>query len=365
MTKSLIRSLIVALGLAGAVLGSVWLTPEAPGIGPAVQWFTPTLVGTTGNVMPDPRPQFLDNNGAILGGGKLCFYAAGTTTPQTPSSTANMLTPTTNPVVLDSAGRIPSNVYLGPLSYKLIMYAAASTTTDCTTGTFLPTSAGYWTADNVQGAAGTDASVLGGNLPWAQLPSGSGTWTGTPTISGALTLSFAGTSLAVTGAATFGATGLIADTTGVLRSSVQARVDAFNTGTQSVPDTTLTALTLNTERFNVGGMHSTSVNTSHLVVPLGQAGVYWIYGWTAVAANATGRRRLVLRKNGVTTLNDETLASPTAANQSGLQVGALAQLAQNDYVEMLTQQTSGGNLNYGDTGTTDGDETEVTMVRLW
>jgi len=39
--------------------------------------------------------QFFDNNGVILSGGKIYTYAAGTTTPHA------------NPIILDSAGRVP------------------------------------------------------------------------------------------------------------------------------------------------------------------------------------------------------------------------------------------------------------------
>ena len=51
--------------------------------------------------------QFLDNNGAILSGGLIYTYSAGTTTPLATYTTnlGNVTHP--NPIVLDSAGRIP------------------------------------------------------------------------------------------------------------------------------------------------------------------------------------------------------------------------------------------------------------------
>jgi len=52
--------------------------------------------------------QFFDNNGVILSGGKLFTYAAGTTTPQTTYTSSNGLVAWTNPIVLNSAGRVPS-----------------------------------------------------------------------------------------------------------------------------------------------------------------------------------------------------------------------------------------------------------------
>ena len=51
--------------------------------------------------------QFLDNNGVILTGGKIYTYAAGTTTPQATYTSVSGATPHANPIILDSAGRVP------------------------------------------------------------------------------------------------------------------------------------------------------------------------------------------------------------------------------------------------------------------
>lgn len=51
--------------------------------------------------------QFFDNNGQPLSGGKVYTYAAGTTTPQATYTSALGITPHANPIVLDSAGRVP------------------------------------------------------------------------------------------------------------------------------------------------------------------------------------------------------------------------------------------------------------------
>lgn len=51
--------------------------------------------------------QFLDNNGVILSGGKIYTYAAGTTTLQTSYTSSSGGTAHANPIVLDSAGRVP------------------------------------------------------------------------------------------------------------------------------------------------------------------------------------------------------------------------------------------------------------------
>jgi hypothetical protein len=51
--------------------------------------------------------QFFDNNGNPLSGGKLFSYAAGTTTPAATYTSSLGVTAHTNPIVLDSGGRVP------------------------------------------------------------------------------------------------------------------------------------------------------------------------------------------------------------------------------------------------------------------
>lgn len=53
--------------------------------------------------------QFFTNSGVPLSGGKLYSYAAGTTTPLATYTTNSGATPWTNPIILDSAGRIPNS----------------------------------------------------------------------------------------------------------------------------------------------------------------------------------------------------------------------------------------------------------------
>ena len=51
--------------------------------------------------------QFFTNSGVPLSGGKLYTYAAGTTTPKTSYTSSSGSTNHTNPIILDSAGRVP------------------------------------------------------------------------------------------------------------------------------------------------------------------------------------------------------------------------------------------------------------------
>ena len=67
--------------------------------------------------------QFFTNTGAVLTGGKLYTYLAGTTTPATTYTTSAGNVARTNPVVLDSAGRVPGSgeIWLSAVSYKFIL----------------------------------------------------------------------------------------------------------------------------------------------------------------------------------------------------------------------------------------------------
>ena len=70
--------------------------------------------------------QFFTNSGVILSGGKLYTYAAGTTTPKASYTSSSGGTAHTNPIILDSAGRVPGGeIWLSPSPYKFALYTSA------------------------------------------------------------------------------------------------------------------------------------------------------------------------------------------------------------------------------------------------
>ena len=79
------------------------------------------------SVNPSPiggfAAQFFDNNGVILSGGKIYTYAAGTTTPQATYTSSLGNTAHANPIILDSAGRVPGGeIWLTDnLLYKFVI----------------------------------------------------------------------------------------------------------------------------------------------------------------------------------------------------------------------------------------------------
>lgn len=67
--------------------------------------------------------QFFDNQGRVLAGGKLYSYRAGSTTPTDTWTTPTQTTRNANPIILDSAGRPPNEVWLaaGVNNYKFVL----------------------------------------------------------------------------------------------------------------------------------------------------------------------------------------------------------------------------------------------------
>lgn len=74
-------------------------------------------------------PQFFDNQGLVLSGGLLYFFAAGSSTPQNTYADSSGSTANENPIELDSAGRPPDDIYFSEgVDYKLIIKDADENT---------------------------------------------------------------------------------------------------------------------------------------------------------------------------------------------------------------------------------------------
>lgn len=137
--------------------------------------------------------QFFTNDNSVLAGGKIFTYAAGTTTPTNTYTSAVGDTFNSNPIVLDSAGRLPEDMWLAEgVAYKFIL-------TDSNNVQI----AEY---DNISGI--NDISLL--TYPWANV-------TGTPTtlagygITNGITAATAAATYAPIASPTFTGTALIPD----------------------------------------------------------------------------------------------------------------------------------------------------------
>lgn len=104
------------------------------------------------SLIPFIKFREVDNNGLPLSGGKLYSYLAGTTTPVATYTDESGITPNTNPVILDGAGR--ASVWLSAsTSYKFIL-------TDVDDNPI-------YTEDNVLGGSGS-SSLSDGWSAWTE-----------------------------------------------------------------------------------------------------------------------------------------------------------------------------------------------------
>lgn len=96
--------------------------------------------------------QFFDNNGNVLSGGKIWSYQAGTTTLQATYTSETGVTQNSNPIVLDSAGRVPQAIWLSAgQAYRFDLTDANDVALD--------------SVDNIVGV--NDGSLI--SVPWSSI----------------------------------------------------------------------------------------------------------------------------------------------------------------------------------------------------
>jgi hypothetical protein len=104
--------------------------------------------------------QFFTNNGIPLSGGKLYTYAAGTTTPKISYTSSSGSTAHTNPIILDSAGRVPGGeIWITAPPYKFVL----NTSTDVLIATYdnvLGIGAASYQVDNFTGTGSQTVFTL-------------------------------------------------------------------------------------------------------------------------------------------------------------------------------------------------------------
>lgn len=141
---------------------------------------------------------------------------------------------------------------------------------------------------------------------------------------------------------------------------------AYHNATQSIPNNAVTAVALNTERYDTDAMHDTVTNNSRITIKT--AGLYVIYANVVFAASTAGQRTLQLTLNGN---NSQVLvgidqgANPTVGNGTSMAVSTIWKFAVNDYFTAVAYQTSGGALNLtASTATLSQTEAGATWVGL-
>jgi hypothetical protein len=96
--------------------------------------------------------QFFDNTGLPLNGGLIYTYQAGSTTPLATYTDVNGTVANSNPIVLDSSGRLPTEVWLTyGFNYKFVVQTSAG----ITLGTY----------DNLYGIIGVANTSTGTTIP--------------------------------------------------------------------------------------------------------------------------------------------------------------------------------------------------------
>lgn len=130
--------------------------------------------------------------------------------------------------------------------------------------------------------------------------------------------------------------------TGSIEQSTLLGAHAYHSANQSLTNNTLTALALNSERWDTDVIHDNTTNNSRLTCKT--AGKYLIEGEVEYASHATGRRIAAIRLGGATYLA-ATQTSANATDVTALCCNVVYELAVNEYVELIGFQSSGGALN--------------------
>jgi hypothetical protein len=249
-----------------------------------------------------PMPvMYLDENADALAGGSILIENAGTSVVASIYADNGLTTPLANPYTLDGSGRAPQ-IWGNAASFKITVKDAAGV-------------AKVGPVDNVPALA--DAATLGSIDPWTV------------------------TSLAVGSAGQH----TVSDD-GIVTNTAQPRATAYRaTSAQSILNNTLTAIQLNAEAFDIGGMHDLAVNNTRVTIPAASSGVYLAIGSVRYAANATGLRSAQIRLNGTTIVQAEQRAGADAAIPTFVQTMTLQTLIAGDYLELMAYQTSGGALD--------------------
>jgi hypothetical protein len=115
----------------------------------------------------------------------------------------------------------------------------------------------------------------------------------------------------------------------------------YHNASQNIATATWTSVLCNSERYDIGGMHSTTTNTSRITVPTGGAGVYHIGGQVRFATNATGIRAIRLLLNNTTSIGQRN-STATSTDPCHIGIACDYKLAAGDYVEVQVYQSSGG-----------------------
>jgi hypothetical protein len=143
------------------------------------------------------------------------------------------------------------------------------------------------------------------------------------------------------------------------------RVGCYKSGDGALANNTWDEINFNAEFYDSHSAHDNSTNNSRISAP--ESGLYDIRVSVEFEANATGSRRVNVRKNAAgnqasgTSLRFKVVnAVAGAGNETTVDLAFEAQLAAGDYIEVFCHQTSGGALNV--IGAQDGTAASIRWV---
>lgn len=133
----------------------------------------------------------------------------------------------------------------------------------------------------------------------------------------------------------------------------------FNSVAHPLANDTVVTLTFDSEdEDSTEGFHSTSSDTSKLVIPAGLGGLYLAYGAVGYVSNAVGARLTTFAKNGAVSRGRNLLPPTGGGAVSAYIIVRPYRLVPGDYLQLQAYQNSGGALN------TDPLRTEFGLFRL-
>lgn len=115
----------------------------------------------------------------------------------------------------------------------------------------------------------------------------------------------------------------------------------FQTATTTLTTGVAGNVLFDTETFDVGGLHSTSLNTDRMTISTG--GLYLFQATVSFASNATGYRRVSIVNNSGGAIATDTRVAFGTFN-SEVNVVGVDRMAPGQWVNVQATQTSGGNL---------------------
>lgn len=120
----------------------------------------------------------------------------------------------------------------------------------------------------------------------------------------------------------------------------------FSSATQSISDSTITAITFDSENYDTSAIHAGGNPTRMTASATG----YWRFtGGTSWDTNTSNLRYLWWRKNGSTEVNGGMVQQTPNAGGIAMFTSVTLSLSATDYIELMCYQTSGGARTIGGT----------------